>query len=448
MAGFQAAWSGYPAAMAVWASAVPPIPVTHELMLIPQALPPLYLPPKTEDRVVDLQRSVLNLVESFDHLALTDQELLRWYLSLCLEDRKIIHDKGGLYQFLLSHPGLNHYQDLVFVKYGRQNSSRAVTSSLYRTAGRRGSCECWDGAPCVLALHCTMCPQHSWRLFYTSADGSQILTTPQDPAAHILHALHRLDSDYNHMKQQILAGVPLEHLYRPSAVSAAAHCVPVQGISDGPPRASSWACRSPQDPQKLLEAAEAECEDDCSSQVIERTVEAEDPGRRADAPESCPRGGRLVDRQMEICQEVSESQLSGAPTGEQADGAKTPQLLQEGCSADLNSLGTESTGGESGAVLFVSNLSKEASQPRSPPRADVFMSLDGKQTFVPQTWGTMGSICALTAQLRRLHPEASRASIMAALKGLRATQKGPLCSLSLESVQDMTSDLLSRQDKD
>lgn len=51
---------------------------------------------------------------------------------------------------------------------------------------------------------------------------------PQDPAAHILHALHRLDSDYNHMKQQILAGVPLEHLYRPSAVSAAAHCVPVQ----------------------------------------------------------------------------------------------------------------------------------------------------------------------------------------------------------------------------
>lgn len=120
-------------------------------------------------------------------------------------------------------------------------------------------------------------------------------------------------------------------------------------------------------------------------QVIERTVEAEDPGRRADAPESCPRGGRLVDRQMgkaawlssscpqrfsseealcsaEICQEVSESQLSGAPTGEQADGAKTPQLLQEGCSADLNSLGTESTGGESGAVLFVSNLSKEASQ--------------------------------------------------------------------------------------
>ncbi|XP_024119731.1 RNA-binding protein 44 isoform X2 [Oryzias melastigma] len=447
--------AGYPATMADMAPAVPHgCGMTHALVVIPHALPLFYTPhlcpppPQKKDRMVDLQRSVLNLVDSHDHLALTDPELLHWYLSLCLKDRKIIQDQGGLRNFLRRHPGLYLFQDSLFVKYKCEKPSSAVTSSPNRTVGRRASCECVDGAPCVFGLCCTMFPQHSWRLFYSSAEGSRNVTTPEDPAAPILHTLHQLDSDYNHMKQQMLAAVPLEFSV-PSA-----YCVPVQGISDGLPPASSW---SPEDPQMLMGAAEAQCEEDYSSQLNERTVETSHLGGRADAPQS--RGFRPDEVQTVVCDDgielwydaEDELQLPGAPS-EPAGSAGTPPL--QGCGSGHADSNTGSTGGKS-SVQFVSNQSKEAIQLLAPPTtsssrsgADVFMSLDAKQTFVSHTWGTMGSVCTLTAQLQRLHPNASRASIMAALTVLRARQKGPLLSLPLESIRAMTSDLLSRQSSD
>ncbi|RVE58494.1 hypothetical protein OJAV_G00209890 [Oryzias javanicus] len=424
MAGFQTEWSGYPATVADRAPAVPP---THALVFLPQAVPLLYIPqqcpPPKKDRMVDLQRSVLNLVVAHDHLALTDPELLHWYLSLPLEDRKIIQGQGGLHQFLLRHPALNLSQNLIFLKYKCEKPSSAVTSSQYRTVGRRGSCQCVDGASCVFALRCTMCPQHSWRLFYSSAEGCRNVTTPQDPAAHILHTLDRLDSDYNHMKQQILAAVPLE-FYMPSA-----RCVPVQGISDRLPQASCW---SPPDPHMFLGAAEAKCEEDCCSQLIERTVETSRPRRRADAPQSCSRGFRLDEGQTVVCEDggelwydaEDELQLPGAPS-ELAGSAGTPPLQQ---------------GGGHPATAPPSSSTRSG--------ADVLMSLDGKRIFVPQTWGTMGSVCMLTAQLQRLHPNASRGAITAAVTVLHAEQKGALLSLPLESILAMTSDLLSRQSTD
>ncbi|RVE67710.1 hypothetical protein OJAV_G00105730 [Oryzias javanicus] len=419
MAGFQTVWSGYPATVADRAPAVPHthafLPQAVPLLDVPQQCPP---PQPKKDRMVDLQRSVLNLVVAHDHLALTDPELLHWYLSLPLEDRKIIQGQGGLRQFLLRHPALNLSQNLIFLKDKCEKPSSAVTSSQYSsTVGRRGSCQCVDGAPCVFALRFTMCPQHSWRLFYSSAEGCINVTTPQDPAAHILHTLDRLDSDYNHMKQQILAAVPLE-FYMPSAC-----CIPVQGISDRLPQASCW---SPQDPHMFLGAAEAKCEEDCCIQLIERPVETSHPGRRADAPQSCSRGFRTQRGQTVVCKDggelwydaEDELQLPGAPS-ELAGSAGTPPLQQGGGSghADAN---TESTGSAS-SVLFVSNQSKEAIQPLAPPSsstksgADVLMSLDAKRIFVSQTWGTMGSVCTLTAQLQRLHPNASRGAIMAAV---------------------------------
>ncbi|XP_054915872.1 RNA-binding protein 44 [Poeciliopsis prolifica] len=81
--------------------------------------PPYYLCEHSntkESRKLLLNRSVLDLVNTHHYLALTDTELLRWYLSLSAEDRSIILDEGGLHYFLQNHPGLELSQGHVYLK--------------------------------------------------------------------------------------------------------------------------------------------------------------------------------------------------------------------------------------------------------------------------------------------------------------------------------------------
>lgn len=66
-----------------------------------------------------------------------------------------------------------------------------------------------------------------------------------------------------------------------------------------------------------------------------------------------------------------------------------------------------------------------------------------KGTFVPQHFGTMGSLDTLMAELTQLHPHADRQAILDALMELKATHQGVLVSLPLSTIRDMTSDLLT-----
>ncbi|KAL0963981.1 hypothetical protein UPYG_G00316040 [Umbra pygmaea] len=63
-----------------------------------------------------LNRSVFDLVKATHFLELTDPKLLGWYLSLPVEDRKLIQEEGGLHQFLRRHPALEIARQLVYVK--------------------------------------------------------------------------------------------------------------------------------------------------------------------------------------------------------------------------------------------------------------------------------------------------------------------------------------------
>ncbi|KAM9448614.1 RNA-binding protein 44 isoform 5-T6 [Salvelinus alpinus] len=63
-----------------------------------------------------LNRSVFDLVKVTHFLELTDPKLLGWYLSLPVEDRKLIQEEGGLHRFLQRHPALNVARQLVYVK--------------------------------------------------------------------------------------------------------------------------------------------------------------------------------------------------------------------------------------------------------------------------------------------------------------------------------------------
>ncbi|KAM6986613.1 RNA-binding protein 44 [Aplochiton taeniatus] len=61
-------------------------------------------------------KSVFDLVKVTQFLELTDPKLLGWYLSVPVEDRKLIQEEGGLHQFLQRHPALAVARQLVYVK--------------------------------------------------------------------------------------------------------------------------------------------------------------------------------------------------------------------------------------------------------------------------------------------------------------------------------------------
>uniref|UniRef100_UPI0037E72DFE RNA-binding protein 44 n=1 Tax=Semicossyphus pulcher TaxID=241346 RepID=UPI0037E72DFE len=104
----------------------------------------------------------------------------------------------------------------------------------------RKECDCIQRAQqaelCLLALQYSMCRQHCWRLYYTSAEGDQLTALPQTPPANMFSVLQKLESDFNHMREKILAGVPLGKLKPLSVdcekVTTGASYTPAQVIVD------------------------------------------------------------------------------------------------------------------------------------------------------------------------------------------------------------------------
>ncbi|KAK6309962.1 hypothetical protein J4Q44_G00198430 [Coregonus suidteri] len=93
--------------------------VPYEQRFFQTAMNGLAAPPSLliEDcRKFLLNRSVFDLVKVTHFLELTDPKLLGWYLSLPVEDRKLIQEEGGLHQFLQRHPALEVARQLVYVK--------------------------------------------------------------------------------------------------------------------------------------------------------------------------------------------------------------------------------------------------------------------------------------------------------------------------------------------
>ncbi|XP_023260710.1 RNA-binding protein 44 isoform X1 [Seriola lalandi dorsalis] len=124
-------------------------------------------------------------------------------------------------------------------------------------------CDCTQRAQraelCLLALQYSMCRQHCWRLYYTSAEGGQLAAThgdmnqygPKDPPANMLSVLQKLESDCNQMRDKILEGVPLEQL-KPLTVdsekiTAGASYIPAQIIGDLVGNLPSWSSMKPQE---------------------------------------------------------------------------------------------------------------------------------------------------------------------------------------------------------
>ncbi|XP_030284225.1 RNA-binding protein 44 isoform X5 [Sparus aurata] len=117
-------------------------------------------------------------------------------------------------------------------------------------------CDCVQRAQqaelCLLALQYNMCTQHCWRLYYTSAEGGQVPPLPKNPPANIASVLQKLESDYNWMRDKILAGVPLKELKPLSVdcekITTGAHYIPAEIIGDELGKVPSWSSQEPHNP--------------------------------------------------------------------------------------------------------------------------------------------------------------------------------------------------------
>ncbi|XP_041662156.1 RNA-binding protein 44 isoform X2 [Cheilinus undulatus] len=80
----------------------------------------------------------------------------------------------------------------------------------------RKECDCMQRAQQaelgLLALQYSMCRQHCWRLYCNSAERDHLTPLPANLPADIVGVLHKLECDLNEMRDQILAGVPLQQL--------------------------------------------------------------------------------------------------------------------------------------------------------------------------------------------------------------------------------------------
>ncbi|XP_030643436.1 RNA-binding protein 44 [Chanos chanos] len=102
-----------------------------------------------------------------------------------------------------------------------QLKQRAACLSSARGTGSEGhredcECDCAQRAKRVelqlLALQFRMCQQHCWRCYYTSSSGESALFRSEPPPDTVMETLRTLEVDYQKIREQILAGVPLTKL--------------------------------------------------------------------------------------------------------------------------------------------------------------------------------------------------------------------------------------------
>ncbi|XP_051937810.1 RNA-binding protein 44 isoform X2 [Hippocampus zosterae] len=256
----------------------------------------------------------------------------------------------------------------------------------------RKQCDCVGRAQkaelSVLALQYYMYRQH--------CSNSQLST--QSPAT-ILDVVQKLESDYKKMRDEILAGIPLDHLKpltidcdwrnprvdwgKSKSTSMPVSCEnSVTFKANTPEENQSGAC-------KELNTSEAWY--DAEEELYPVSVFAE---------------GKEQSEEMSnvgIATELSKEE-------EMASGLDVPNIANN---VNEKSLGVSST-----------------PTPRAP--------------FVPQQYGTMAGFDTLMAELTRLHPGVAKRSIVGALKELWDIYQSDLCPLPLSTIRQMTSNLLNK----
>ncbi|KAM6978346.1 RNA-binding protein 44 [Tautogolabrus adspersus] len=138
-----------------------------------------------------------------------------------------------------------------------EEERREQKEKRYSGCSSRKECECVERAQQtelgLLALQYSMCRQHTWRLYCMSVERDQLATLAGNPPADIVNVLQKLESDFNQMRDQILAGVTLAQL-KPLSVdceklTTGASYIPAQIICDLLGNVPSSSSQKPQKPE-------------------------------------------------------------------------------------------------------------------------------------------------------------------------------------------------------
>ncbi|XP_073330149.1 RNA-binding protein 44 isoform X2 [Pagrus major] len=133
---------------------------------------------------------------------------------------------------------------------------RVQKEKMKRACRLKKECDCIQRAQqaelCLLALQYSMCTQHCWTLYYISAEGGQVTPLPKNPPGNIVSVMQKLESDYNQMRDKILAGVPLKELKPLSVdsekITTGARYIPAEIIDDVLGKVPSWSSQEPHNP--------------------------------------------------------------------------------------------------------------------------------------------------------------------------------------------------------
>ncbi|XP_038577250.1 RNA-binding protein 44 isoform X1 [Micropterus salmoides] len=330
-----------------------------------------------------------------------------------------------------------------------------------KSSGFKKECDCVHRARqaelCLLALQYSMCRQHCWRLYYISVEGGQLTELPQTPPANFVNVLQKLESDYNQMKDKILAGVPLQQL-KPLSVDSekitiGASFIPAQIIGDVLGNVSSW---NSQEPQKRTSDEANGCPDNesrngCQHSERKGKQENSNVSRAVTLPpqdRDATHEHKQEVKQTSACEAWydAEEDLELAGPAVAAETGQDPTMVLKDQNNEPASMEAKRS------ALCVSNLTSNVTERIIQPpfsssiknRKVVCISPTAKGTCVPQHFGTMSSFDTLMAELTQRHPDIGRQRIVDALIELKAKHQGILSGLPLRTIRDMISELLTR----
>ncbi|XP_057708971.1 RNA-binding protein 44 isoform X1 [Corythoichthys intestinalis] len=265
----------------------------------------------------------------------------------------------------------------------------------------------------VLALEYHMFRQHC----------SRYQLSAESPAS-IPAALQKLESDYNQMRDKILAGIPLNHL-KPLAIDCD---VSIGDVLENQGRSSVTLSEKTKDKGGILPESS---QDAGGTSRNTNTVRANVPGQsQSNTCQDLNTGELWYDAEEDFHPSSFPAKVENHPEmSKDAELAKekkmTPGFTVPNTANNVTEANTQTVPCISKS-FGVSSTSK--------PRA----------TFVQEQYSAMVAFDTLMTELTRMHPDVARQNIVAALMELWEHYKSDICFLPLNIIIQMASDLLSR----
>ncbi|XP_057708973.1 RNA-binding protein 44 isoform X3 [Corythoichthys intestinalis] len=266
--------------------------------------------------------------------------------------------------------------------------------------------------------------QEFTNLVMTQGLRSQDQKRSAESPASIPAALQKLESDYNQMRDKILAGIPLNHL-KPLAIDCD---VSIGDVLENQGRSSVTLSEKTKDKGGILPESS---QDAGGTSRNTNTVRANVPGQsQSNTCQDLNTGELWYDAEEDFHPSSFPAKVENHPEmSKDAELAKekkmTPGFTVPNTANNVTEANTQTVPCISKS-FGVSSTSK--------PRA----------TFVQEQYSAMVAFDTLMTELTRMHPDVARQNIVAALMELWEHYKSDICFLPLNIIIQMASDLLSR----